>query len=46
MIGMMEANMKQSLTHGILHHGDVASFDDMDGDVALYGDMALLPRGG
>ena len=46
MIGTVEANMKGSLTHGILHHGDVASFDDMDGDVASFGDMALLPRGG
>ena len=46
MIGMVEANMKGSLTHGILHHDDVAHFDDMDGDVASFGDMALLPRGG
>ena len=46
MIGTVEANMKGILTHGILHHGDMASFDDMDGDVASYGDMAFLPRGG
>ena len=46
MFGMVEANMEGSLTHGILHHDDVARFDDMDGDVASFCDMALLPRGG
>ena len=46
MIGTVEVNMKGSLRHGIQHHGDVASFDDMDGDVTSFGDIALLPRGG
>ena len=45
MIGTVEANMKESLTHGILQHGEVESFDDMDGDVASFGDMAFLPCG-
>ena len=45
-VGMVEANMKESLTHEILQHDDVAHFDDMDGDVASFGDMTLLPRGG
>ena len=46
MIGMEDANMKESLKHGFQVYGDVACFGDMDGDVASYGDMAFLTHGG
>ena len=29
MIRMVDANVKESLTHGLLQHGDVASYGDM-----------------